>query len=321
MNQYRTKIYCCIMFLWIGSVLHGDFACNLHDYMWASFLQFDKRVEQAYRWYQHILRNDMSSHPRKGYLCCLYEAGDYRRIIQLMDREPRACDKDVDMQLMLARALRNEGQKKRAEEIIIQLSSEHKDHVEIVLEAVQIYMERKELDNALVATDIVLNNSAKRAHFFIFYFLRAQMYARLYDYDGAEKNLGLCLESNPNFDMGWWLQAVINEQRGDINAAIKNYGTYLEVTDKPDKRVQQHLMELLLRVNNKQNKPVSEPIGCLYQYTVRYEDIFRYFMSCTISIGRFFPATHFSDTVLYNTHNLWHDSVHKRLRRGIILSS
>lgn len=255
--------------------MRNDFASHIHNYMWANYLQFNGDVQQANNWYKTILSSNNSEHTLKGYLYFLYETGNYKLIVQLMQMK-NVCAHDVDIQLIFARSLRQEGNKKQADELMITLSNTFKNNVDVVFEATQIYIERKELENALQVMNEILNNSPKKPNFFVFYFLKAQIYAQLHDYKNAHNYINLCIESNPRFDKCWLLQGIVCEQEGNIKSAIKGYSTYLETTDSADKKVQQHLLELLLRVNTEHNKQVFRHIftpGGLFYYDMRYADI------------------------------------------------
>lgn len=259
MRRYKVLLYAFLMMsrsVHAGERVNPDLARNLHDYMWANYLQFGGDVQQAHKWYKNILSNNSSVYVHKGYVNFLYEAGNYRHIIQLMQRMNSVFEDDSDIQLIFARSLRKEGQKKQAEELIIKLSRVCKKNVEVAFEATQIYIERKELENALHAIDDILNNSPKKPNFFVFYFLKAQIYAQLNELNNAYDNINMCLEGNPRFDKGWLLRAIIKEQEGDLPEAIKSYTSYLETADNPDKKVRQHLLELFLRVKNAHNKHV-----------------------------------------------------------------
>jgi tetratricopeptide (TPR) repeat protein len=227
----------------------SDFAGNLHEYMWANYHQFGRNAQQAYTWYNVVLNNSSSLYTYKGYIHFLAETGNYAAIVQLMPRTNSAFEADSDIQLIFARALRSTNDKKRADELIISLATKFKNNVEIVYEAVQVYVERKELENALLVMDEVLNNSPKKPNFFIFHFLKAQIFAQLQKYPEADINIQRCLEAHPNFDKCWLLHGVIKEQQGDIQNAIKGYSSYIATTNTPDKRIEQHLMALTMRAN------------------------------------------------------------------------
>lgn len=272
----RYLLFLCLVFSLVAANAYADFACNIHDYIWANYLQFSGDVQQANNWYKSILSRNNSEHTLKGYLYFLYETGNYRVIVQLMQSMDSSCMQDVDMQLIFARSLRQEGNKKQADELIVSLSNTFKKNIDVVFEVAQIYMERKELGNALQAIDEVLNSSSKKPNFFVFYFLKAQIHAQLYDYKNAHTHINMCIESNPRFDKSWLLQGMIYEQEGDIKAAIKSYGTYIETSEAPDAKIRQHMLELLLRTITEQNKHVFRHIfkhDGLFYYDMRYADI------------------------------------------------
>jgi len=237
-----------IALLGVSSCVYA--ACNardVHQYMWANYHQFGGNQQETARWYNRVLTHDVPIYAYKGYLVFLYDMGNFSKIIELMPTIEASFKKDSDIQLLFARALDRVGQKNKSDERIIQLAHEFKTHQEIIFQAAQVYVAKKEPENAIKAIDSLLNISPRRNNNFIFYFLKSQIYVQLNKPEEALKNVKLCLDMHPGFSKGWLLLALLEEQRGRLDEAIKGYTTFIEVGGRGNTAIEQHLLQLIFR--------------------------------------------------------------------------
>jgi tetratricopeptide (TPR) repeat protein len=164
--------------------------------------------------------------------------------------------KDPDMQLIFVHALTETKQPKKAENLIITLSQSFKTHAEISLLAAQTYMQRQEVENALLTINTFLNSTPRKPHNFIFYFLQSHIHAQLNQLPCALESIKKCLEMHPHFDKGWLLYASLYEKEGQIKEALSGYTTFLELSGG-NSQIQKHLLSLTLKhqllEKNKQN--------------------------------------------------------------------
>ena len=68
----------------------------------------------------------------------------------------------------------------------------------------------------------------------------------MHDYKQARANIELCLESHPRFPQGWLLLAILEEQQGKIDDAVKGYSSYLEIAGS-NKQIERHVLDLTLK--------------------------------------------------------------------------
>lgn len=222
-------------------------ANQFHRYIWANYQQFAGNKQQAQQWYDLISDAPQQSiFTNKGYLHFLNEHGNYARIIELMLSLESTFKNDPDIQLIFANALKKTGKEKEADDKFIRLSQAFKLHPEIVFQACEIFMKRKESHNALSLIDDYLNSTPHRPNNFIFHFLKAQIYITMQDMKSARAHLQQCLDAHPRFPQGLLLLAMIEEQSGQLELAIKGYSSYLELIGK-NQQIEHHLLELVFK--------------------------------------------------------------------------
>jgi tetratricopeptide (TPR) repeat protein len=219
---------------------------NLHRYMWANYNQFAGKQEIASRWYKEILNADASLYAYKGYAHLLFDAGQYKAMLPLLPKLEPLFAKDPILGLIFAQALDQTGHPQAADERIIALNDKCKNNQEIAYQTVGTYMRRKEPENALRIIDNFLNGSPRKPTHFVFYFLKSQIYAKLNNLPEALTNIQKSLEMQPYFDRGWLMLALLQENAGRIQEAIKGYTTFLEIAG-PHGEVEGHLMQLLFK--------------------------------------------------------------------------
>ncbi len=222
-------------------------ANDFHRYIWANYQQFSGNSQQAEKWYDLISEAPQQSvFTNKGYLHFLHDHGNHTRIVQLMPKLEETFKNDPDIQLIFVLALRKAGKIQEADDKLLRLSHSFKLHPEIVFQATETLVRRKETKNALSLIDDYLNSSPRRPNNFIFYYLKAQIYMDLKEFQQARSQIQQCLEVHPHFPQGWLLLAMVEEQSGQIEQAIKGYNSYLEIIG-PNQQIQRHLLELVFK--------------------------------------------------------------------------
>lgn len=245
---------------------------NWHRYFWANYEQFGGNNTTAQQWYTALLTENDSAHLYKGYLHFLHAIGDYTQILSLMAKFDSVFSDDPNIQYIFVQALEKKGKQEEAEKRLFHLSNKFKTHQEIAFHTANAYIRRKELSNALNVIDTLLNNSPQKPNNFIFYFLKSQINMQLNKKDDALENVKRSLEIHPAFDKGWLLYALIEEQRGDLDNAIKGYTTFLELTGT-NKQIEQHLLNLIFKQKMiRQNNPyLMVDMPCLQKALLLFE--------------------------------------------------
>ncbi len=260
MKQLLITILCT------ANLLNAVNAHNLHNYLWANYNEFNGNRGAAVARYQDILENNGSLYSLQGYAHFLYNEQRFAEVAQLASKIDKLFPDDQQLQLILAVALKKADKAVEGNTRLIQLSQKFQQNPDIVMRAAEAYLQQKEPENALSLIDDYLNRSPRRGNNFIFHYLKSQIYVQMEKPQEALECVRKSLGMHPSFSQGWLLLAAIEEQAGRLQEAIKGYTAFLEVSSQPDKRIEKHLIELVMRQNmlasNKQvllyNRPCME---------------------------------------------------------------
>lgn len=231
---------------------------NLHRYFWASYQHQRGNAQESLDWYNRILKSEKPHYADKGYASLLFATGNYGPLLKLQPTIEKKFKDDSELAFLVAQALEKTGQQDEADKRYIDLQKQFKGHQEIAFQTINVYLRRKELENALEIIEAVLNNSPRKPNNFIFYFLQSQIYSSLGKKQLALNSVKKALELHPHFDKGWLLKAMLEEQMGKLGDAIKGYKTYLEIAGSSTLgTVEQHLLELTFKQKILQQKSAS----------------------------------------------------------------
>lgn len=230
-----------------GTILAKQDAQNIHRYLLANYYQFGQDYEKAGYWYAQIHPDQASIHIYNGYIPYLAANGSYNEIVKIIPQLDEQMASNQDIQLLFANALEQTGNKKQAYERLIHLNEKNKTNQELAFRVAQIYMENSEPENALHVIENVLNSAARRPNNYVFYFLKSQIYLSLNNKKEALAAVKQCIEVYPRFDKSWLLYAMLLEQEGKLEEAIKGYQHFLDITAEPKGQIERHLMSLSMR--------------------------------------------------------------------------
>ncbi len=250
--------------IFIVLLLHNTFcnesSQNLQRYMLANYYQFGNDIKNAHYWYSQITPN---AHDQNwvyvGYIPFLAAQNDFKTIASLIPTLDEPFKNNQEIQFIFANALEQVGKKNEAHTRLASLNEKNKGNQELAFKVVQMYIERSEPENALKVIDNLLNNSPRRPNNFIFYFVKSQILVQLNKKTEALACIKQCIQMYPRFDKSWLLYAVLQEQEGKLEEAIKGYSSYLETTTDAKAAIEQHLLGLSLRQKmHRQIAPAQE---------------------------------------------------------------
>lgn len=246
MNIYKLMLMlaCICIAQW-----NNPFSTNdLHYSFWADYNQFNNRPQVAMTWYNKALsKKDVPGYRYKGLLHLFKRTNNVDKIISFIPSLEKSCCNDTEIQLLFAQSLQEAGQHAAADQKFLSLLHRAKDNQRIAFQAAQIFMKRKEPENALLTIKDYLAHTQGNPNNFIFHFLAAQAYLSLDKKKEAIEQLAQSVSLNPSFDKGWLLYALLNEQTGQIARAVEGYTNYLQETDEPSAQIQEHLLRLAFK--------------------------------------------------------------------------
>ncbi len=303
------KIYYGLLF--VASIMpHWSAAFtarDLHRSWWADYNQFSKKPDVARQWYQKFLPDQQQPGYRyKGLLHLLQQTNDNHQIVMLMDAIEPSFKDDIETQLLFAQALQQTGNQQAADQKFLRLLDKAKDNQQVAFQAAQIFLRRKEPENALQTIKDYLSTAPGNPSNFIFYFLAAQIHLWMDNKQDALNSIQKSLDLQPSFDKGWLMFSLLNEQLEQLPEAIKGYTTFLEVSSSPSPEIQEHLLRLAFKQKllEAQKQDLKVDMSCLDQALTffkahKYKEALRAIDNCLI------PQLKNSNAELLKTQTLY----------------
>lgn len=220
-------------------------AQNIMHHMLGEYERAGANLDKASYHYSYIINAEKAPQQAfKGYVQLLSTKKQYQDIIALIPKLDAVFDHDPVVELAIIEALDNTREKKQAIERLLKVVFKYPKHQEIVFRGVQAYVALQELDNAIHAIDTYLDNPTPMPNAFMFHFLKAQILMQMGRRQEALESVKNSIKVQSHFDKSWLLQAVLEEQAGNIDNAIKGFTTYLDLVGH-DPAIQNHLMQLM----------------------------------------------------------------------------
>jgi len=256
--------------------VHGD---ELFETFSANYSLYKKDFTATQEKFEKLAQNDVSPYSLKGYIVLQAQKNNFEAISQLIPKLDQFLGQDPEIGLIFAVAEDHTGRSENAQKRLITLNDQLPTNQEIATQTVNVYLRRKEPENALIVIDKLLNNAPRRPYDFFFHFTKAQIFLGMNKKKEALASINTSLSLYPQratihderdvalFDKGHLMKALLEEQQGNINEAIKGYTTYLTVggvtgTDQ-NKDIEQHVLQLTIKQkmahNNKNNLITMKP--------------------------------------------------------------
>ncbi len=215
-------------------------------YFLAHYNQLEKNSNQAKRYYDYLLKNHNTAHIYSGLLFHLSQTEQFETILKLIPSIEAHKKNDVQTDMIIINAFQALNKTNEAINRLTALSKNHPENPEINFYAASMHAENNRFSQALECIDTYLQNAINTSKNFIFYFLKAQIYSRVGNYQLATINVKKCLELSPGFDQGWLLLGLINELSGNLEEAVHNYQSTLKLLG-PNPLLERQIMQLQVR--------------------------------------------------------------------------
>ena len=220
---------------------------DIHLYLLAQYKMAEGALNQAATYYDLLMtKTEVPVAAYKGYVQFLIQNNQYSKVLELTSKLDAAFPDDALVQLAIIEALAHTHNQKKAMDRLLDFAHKHNTNQEITLRAAQAYLAQHEPENAIQVIDSFLENASQKPNLFMFHFFKAQILIQLDKKKEALDAIKQCIKTNTHFDKGWLLYAMIEEQIGNLEGAIKGFTTFLDLVGQ-DKAIQQHLMQLMFR--------------------------------------------------------------------------
>lgn len=237
------------MLLKTHALLPNNFAVSIHQYCWGHYKLYEGNKALASKLFHNAgnLQPQYNKFTLSGKVELLFENQQYKEIIALYHENRDYFEQKIILKKMYALSLEKTGKKKESETIFIELNKQCSTDTEIAFYTANIYINNKNLHNALQVIDTILAHQNTH-NSFIFYFLEAQIYLDMGNITEAKKAVENALKLNPAFDKAWLLFSLVAEQEQLWNKAIEGYNTFLSLQEsaKINQQLKRHILELML---------------------------------------------------------------------------
>lgn len=182
------------------------------------------------------------------YLKLLFETGDIKKVLAVYTEKTNDFEtkfkKNLDFWTVIAQSLLITNQDDKAGKIFSDLIKDYPDNEQIAYYHTMSMLKSNRLEEALKYLDECLTKACFKQKYFLFYFLRSKIYLQQNKLELASKDIDKSLEQFPRFDRGWLIKAMLLEQQGKINEAIKGYMHFLNLVGR-DEMIEKQIIQLL----------------------------------------------------------------------------
>ena len=213
-------------------------------YLKAEVLRNSKQVRSAAIVYQKLFYNSPSVYANEGFIKLLYDIGQFNKIADISVKIKNLFKNNLQMQLVFAQSYLYANKDKEADSIFSTLAKDHPDNEHVAYHSAILLLKSGKLKEAIDFLDKCLMNPSLISKHFLFNFLKSKVYLQTKKFDLALKCIEKSLALYPKFDRGWLFKALLSEQIGRVNDAIKGYKEYLGIVGS-DSSVEKQLIHLL----------------------------------------------------------------------------
>ena len=246
---------------------------RLHLYLLAQYKTAEGSLNDAGQYYEQLMtKTDIPHSVYKGYTQFLILNNQYQKVIELSKKLDETFPDDPTVQMAIIEALEHTHNHKQAIERLMKLSQKNRTNQEIALRTAQAYIAQHEPENAIRTIDDFLENATQKPNLFMFHFFKAQILIQLDKKQEALAAVKQCLKAHTHFDKGWLLCAMLEEQLGNLQGAIKGFSTFLDLVGQ-DNAVQNHIMQLMFtqKMLAEKTNTLNVSLPCIEKAMILFE--------------------------------------------------
>jgi tetratricopeptide (TPR) repeat protein len=221
-------------------------------YMQANFYHSRGDAKKAIYTYKKLFALKPPIFVFEGYFKFLFDLGQIAKIVRIYQKNEAFFKKDfaknLEFNLLVAQAFLMANQDDKSEQIFVQLEKDFPDNEQVAYYYAVSLIKNNQLGKCLEHLHTCLQQPFFKPRYFLFHFLRSKVYMQMNNLELAMKEIETSLALFPNFDKALLLKAMLQEQFGMVNEAIKGYQHVLNLVGH-DEMVEKQVIQLLFLQN------------------------------------------------------------------------
>jgi tetratricopeptide (TPR) repeat protein len=221
-------------------------------YMQANYFHTKGNAKKTMQIYKQIFKNKPPIFVFEGYFRFMFDIGHISKIVEIYQKnEPKFkkfFEKNLEFNMLIAQSLLTVNQDDKAEKIFVDLAKNFPDNDQVAYYFVVSLIKNNQFDKALAHLNECLKKPLFKSKYFLFYFLRSKIYMQLGKNNESMQDIEKSIELFPRFDKALLLKAMLHEQLGMLNEAIKGYQHFLNIVGR-DEMIEKQMIQLLFSQN------------------------------------------------------------------------
>lgn len=222
----------------------GKEAGNYFTYLKGSVDYMTGDFDNALLEFEKLEKKENSAYFYDRFIRFLFLTNQFDRIANLDQKIKNSFKDNLEIQRMFAQSYFYLGRGAKADLFLDKLTKQYPDDLQLSYFRAVSFIKRKQLDKALTYIQKCIKNPDLQEKHFLFYFLASKVYLQKNETEKSLKFINKSLELYPNFERGWLLKALLEEQQGKIKQAISGYKRFLDIAGQ-DESVEKQLVRLL----------------------------------------------------------------------------
>lgn len=198
--------------------------------------------------FDSIMKTKSSPHMLNPYLQALFDSEKFDKLVQVYESHKKDIDASLAKNYMtkafIAQAYLVTKKNAKARHFFDELLSEHGNDVQLCYFIAVGYLKTRHYSAAIKLLQECVNNQALKARHYLFHFLLSKAQLETNHPKEAMVSIEQSIEQFPKFDRGWLFRAILFEQQGKIDEAIKGYKQFLNLAGR-DQSIEKQLIQLL----------------------------------------------------------------------------
>jgi tetratricopeptide (TPR) repeat protein len=222
----------------------GAEAENYFTYLKGSVDYLSGDFDKALLEFEKLEDKEKSIYFYERFIRFLFTTNQFDHIANLDTKIKDAFSDNLEIQKIFAQSYFYVGKGTQADTALEKLTKEYPQDIQLSYFRAVSYIKRGEFKKAQTFIQECLKNENLASKHFLFYFLQSKIHLQNDENEKALELINKSLELYPNFEKGWLLKALLEEQRGKIEQAIVGYKKFLDIVGQ-DESVEKQLVRLL----------------------------------------------------------------------------